>query len=204
MSHFKASAYSRSAHPMLRRNPFSSGAYGYSASEGYPAIRLGATDAASGGAVSALVDLLRSAAYADKDVSGLPSYSDSNRIFAGLIDTEVRKFQKARGLDVDGIVGPSTWKALGYAGKVTTGSSTRSGGSSGGGKAPAGADVPPPPEESIMDKVWFWPVAILVPTAAVIGGILLWPSKKKTASVSMGAIPMASNPRRRRSKRGKR
>lgn len=54
--------------------------------------------------------------------------------------------------------------------------------------------------ESIMDKVWFWPVAILVPTAAVIGGILFWPSKKKVAAAP-GAIPVASNPRRRGSKR---
>lgn len=198
MSHFRTNT-----HYMMRPNPFSSGAYGYSASEGYPAIRLGATDAASGGAVSALVDLLRSVEYAGKDVSGLPSYSDSNRTFAGLIDTEVRKFQKARGLDVDGIVGPATWKALGYAGKVTTGSGA-GGAGAGGGKAPVSATPLPGPEESIMDKVWFWPAAILVPTAAVIGGILLWPSKKKPASVSMGAIPMASNPRRRRSKRSKR
>jgi hypothetical protein len=69
---------------------------------------------------------------------------------------------------------------------------------------PVKGELPATMEESIMDKVWFWPAAILVPTAAVIGGILLWPSKKKTAPVSMGAIPMASNPRRRRSKRGKR
>jgi hypothetical protein len=76
--------------------------------------------------------------------------------------------------------------------------------SSGGGSvAPSTVSAAPlsSPEESITDKVWFWPVAILVPAAAVIGGILLWPSKKKA---SIGAIPVASNPRRRRSKRSKR
>jgi len=79
--------------------------------------------------------------------------------------------------------------------------------SGGGGGSPVKTDVPAPPDESITDKVWFWPVAILVPTVAVIGGILFWPSKKKAAPVAAAApaaIPVASNPRRRRSKRSKR
>lgn len=86
-----------------------------------------------------------------------------------------------------------------------TGKPKTSGG--GGGASPVKTDAPPPPEESITDKVWFWPVAILVPTVAVIGGVLFWPSKKKAAPVAAAApavIPVASNPRRRRSKRGKR
>lgn len=198
MSHFRTNA-----HYMMRPNPFSSGAYGYSANDGYPAISKSATDAVSGGAVSALVKLLRKAAYAGKDTDILSGFTaDGNTMeFGAKLDAEVRKFQTDKDLDVDGIVGPSTWKALGYEGKVTTGASLRPRPS----VAPvSGATAPPPSEESIMDKVWFWPAAILVPTAAVIGGILLWPSKKKTASVSMGAIPMASNPRRRRSKRSKR
>jgi hypothetical protein len=82
-----------------------------------------------------------------------------------------------------------------------TGKPKTSGG--GGGASPVKTDAPPPPEESITDKVWFWPVAILVPTVAVIGGILFWPSKK-TSAAAPAAIPMASNPRRRRSKRSKR
>ena len=191
MSHFKASAYSRPAHAMLRRNTLFS--YGYSASEGYPAIREGAADAASGGAVTELRQRLAASDwYKDSETS------TENRIaaleqpsvfgtFTANLTKAVKSFQRYSGLTADGIVGPSTWKALGYAGKVTTGSSTRSGGSSGGGKAPVGADVPPPPEESIMDKVWFWPVAILVPTAAVIGGILLWPSKKKAPAAVVAA-----------------
>jgi len=82
-----------------------------------------------------------------------------------------------------------------------TGKPKSSGG--GGGASPVKTDAPPPPEESITDKVWFWPVAILVPTVAVIGGVLFWPSKK-TAAAAPAAIPVASNPRRRRSKRSKR
>lgn len=190
MSHFRTSAHSRPAHYMLRRNTHLS--YGYSKSEGFPAIREGATDEGSGGAVTYLRQQLRAsdwyhARQAARDTSFEAAVGvDASGPFTGALSDAVKSFQRYSGLTADGIVGPSTWKALGYAGKVTTGSSTRGAGA-GGGKAPVGADVPTPPEESIMDKVWFWPVAILVPTAAVIGGILLWPSKKKAPAAVVAA-----------------
>ena len=41
--------------------------------------------------------------------------------------------------------------------------------------------------DTLTQQVWFWPAAILVPTAGIIAGILLWPSKKAPA-----AAPVAS------------
>ena len=37
---------------------------------------------------------------------------DIDGIFGDCTDQAVRGFQKAKGLEVDGIVGPDTWKAL--------------------------------------------------------------------------------------------
>jgi hypothetical protein len=40
---------------------------------------------------------------------------------------------------------------------------------------------------NLTSQVWFWPAAILVPTAAIIAGILLIPSKKKAAPAAAPA-----------------
>ena len=53
--------------------------------------------------------------------------------------------------------------------------------------APANAAVPGSQGSSITDKVWFWPVVILVPTVLVVGGLLLWPKKGKKKSSSRRA-----------------
>ena len=64
-------------------------------------------------------------------------------------------------------------------GKTTSGGSSGGGAPRGGTKAPEDAKLPDSKAGSITDAVWFWPVAILVPTAAVVGGLLLWPKKGK-------------------------
>ena len=44
-------------------------------------------------------------------------------IFGAKTDAAVRDFQKKKGLDVDGIVGPKTWEALGYTNTTSTSNS---------------------------------------------------------------------------------
>jgi hypothetical protein len=42
---------------------------------------------------------------------------------------------------------------------------------------------------NLTQQVWFWPAAILVPTAGIIAGILLIPSKKKAAAPAAPVAP---------------
>ena len=196
-------------HPSRTRGSVASYGADYSFEKGFPQIKVGATNEESGGAVAWVAKTLGAWGITSEggkvfDYSELADISGArdSGIFTKELAAAVEKFQKAKGLSVDGVVGKDTYKALGYTGKVVTGASLQR--SSGGGGSRGGTTVSAAPlpgaEESITDKVWFWPVAILVPMAAVIGGILFWPSKK-TAAASPVAIPVASNPRRRRSKR---
>lgn len=99
----------------------------------------------------------------------------------------VLSFQKYAKYDyVDGVIGPETWRKFNKGDKgvncpTPASSYVPSGGGAGGkgGKNRVDNLGPGGSGESITDKAWFWPVAILVPTAAVIGGILFWPKKKK-------------------------
>src|SRR5688572_25343905 len=50
------------------------------------------------------------------DALGYPTESDPSSTFAQGTQVAVQEFQKARGLDVDGIVGPDTWRSLYEAG----------------------------------------------------------------------------------------
>jgi N-acetylmuramoyl-L-alanine amidase len=50
------------------------------------------------------------------DALGYPSEPDRRSVFSDGTRQAVRGFQKARGLDVDGIVGPDTWRSLYEAG----------------------------------------------------------------------------------------
>lgn len=166
--------------------------FGYSESTGFPTITTGATDDNTGNAVTWVVLALKKATYSGKDTAYLDSLSGyTNRMkFGSKIKSEVEKFQSAKGLTADGIVGKNTYKALGYTGPVVTGETAS-------GSAAASAPATAPAEtgdtkaagggfslENITQQVWFWPAAILVPTAAVIAGILLWPSKPAAKTTS--------------------
>ncbi|HSK06657.1 MAG TPA: peptidoglycan-binding domain-containing protein, partial [Acidimicrobiia bacterium] len=50
------------------------------------------------------------------DALGHPSEPDERSVFSEGTRRAVRGFQKAKGLDVDGIVGPDTWRSLYEAG----------------------------------------------------------------------------------------
>ena len=107
-------------------------------------------------------------------------------IFTDAFKTAVTNMQKADGYKfVDGVIGPETWGKIAPAGQNKgvncparyTGGGGGGAGAGGGKKTPSSLDTDRG-GGSITDKAWFWPVAILVPTAAVIGGILFWPKKK--------------------------
>ena len=163
--------------PVVRRGAHPVIGYGaYDASKGYPQMRQSATDEMTGGAVSAVANSLAGKTYVGKDALKL---SGGKRGFfdAGL-DQQVRAFQSDRGLAADGIVGPQTYKRLGLVGDpaaVKPRSGGGVGGRAGGAPSTVGGEPTDGTGESITDKVWFWPVAILVPTAALVGGLLFWP-----------------------------
>lgn len=140
--------------------------YGYSAETGWPAIRMTATDAESNGAVSALVKALRGATYAGKDSKTLDALKAAGGLtFKDKINTEVIKFQKAKGLDADGIVGPATWKALGAKGVATPRASSSYSPPAQSTSAPAS----PAPSAGITSSEYFWPGVILGTTVVGAG-----------------------------------
>jgi hypothetical protein len=174
------------AHGLLRlvRSQYGrTGRRGYGADSGFPAIRVGATDEAADGAVTWVAVAL--------DVITPPR---TYPFFDTALETKVKDFQRSKGLTADGVVGKNTYKALGYTGSVISGSSgqaaapsTQRSGSSPA-AAPSTQPAPGAGEEAgfsfdtLTQQVWFWPAAILVPTAGIIAGILLWPSKKSAAA----------------------
>lgn len=173
-------------HPLVLRRGMRVGGYGYSEQTGFPQMTVGAMDETTGGAVTWVAEKLLvwdTALPAPGELTGDDTSAINNArergVFTEGLKTAVIKYQTAMGLKKkDGIVGPETYKSLGYTGKVDAPTPPRAPAGAGGGKKPVDNAPPSGPEESITDKAWFWPVAILVPTAAVIGGILFWPKKK--------------------------
>jgi peptidoglycan hydrolase-like protein with peptidoglycan-binding domain len=158
---------------------------------GLPCLSVGARDISS----TTVVPLIKAVAET------LDNYNYGRRFdlsggLAGSYDAGMKRaiedFQSGKGLTVDGVVGPDTWKvlvndmgmALSGIPAQKCGYSRGGGGSSAGTGAGAGVQQVRTDTKaesagaSLTDKAWFWPVAILVPTAAVIGGILFWPKKK--------------------------
>jgi len=169
-------------------------AYKVAYPNGLPCFSVGARDISS----TTVVPLIKAVAET-LDTYNYGQRFDLSGGLSGSYDAGMKRaiedFQSGKGLTVDGVVGPDTWKVLvndmgmalagipaqkcGYRGGGSSGGS--SGGGSGvgtGDRQGASASKPGSTGASLTDKAWFWPVAILVPTAAVIGGILFWPKKK--------------------------
>jgi murein L,D-transpeptidase YcbB/YkuD len=131
-------------YPVLRQP-----GYGFFWSKTFPMIREGATDEASNGAV-----LWVARKVISEDVSSYPT-------FDAALTKAVRAFQSSSGLEVDGIVGPDTFKALGFDGTVTTGEEVRR------------------TKGALTQRAWFWPTTILVTALAAAAGIVFWPMRGK-------------------------
>lgn len=152
--------------------------------ESMPVIKLGAKDSDTNYAVTALAGNLRSATYAGKndkvmdDVIGGVTNAASKGVFTKGLDSQVKKFQEAKGLKADGVVGAKTWKALGLkserkvvsasAPAPSTSTSTESGTDSG-------------TMEKITDKVWFWPAVALAGVGTVTTAVIVIKRRRSAA-----------------------
>ena len=146
-------------------------------------IKVGATDAATNYAVTALAGNLASKQYPGKnqavltDVIGGVLNPNNKGVFTTGLDSQVKKFQKANGLKDDGVVGPKTWKALGLKSERKAPAPS----------APAETAVEKKEEAKITetkltDKVWFWPAVALVGVGAATTGVIVWKRRRAAAS----------------------
>lgn len=129
-------------YPVLRQPD-----YGFFWSKTFPMIEEGATDEASNGAV-----LWVARKVVSEDVDAYPT-------FDAALTKAVRAYQASKGLDVDGVVGPDTFKSLGFEGKVVTGTEVKRS------------------RGSLTQQAWFWPTTILVGALAAAAGIVFWPRR---------------------------
>jgi hypothetical protein len=95
------------------------------------------------------------------------------QVFDTGLKTLVEVFQKRRGLAVDGIVGPNTWKALG--GTLSAQPTTPTTGTATPGVTPGSALAPPPPEAPGTGPN---PLIFLGLGVAAVGGWMLWKNRK--------------------------
>jgi hypothetical protein len=121
---------------------------------------------ATGGDAELLGELLKERGHLNER-----DYWDAQDVFDVNIYTALRAFQAANGLEVDGIAGPNTWKALGETGAACSSGGSRS--SSSGALVPAGGAALP-----LVQRKWFLPV--IAGTVGIgILALLFWPKGKK-------------------------
>ena len=146
-------------------------------------IKVGATDAATNYAVTALAGNLAAKEYPGKnqavltDVIGGVLNPNNKGVFTPGLDSQVKKFQKANGLKDDGVVGAKTWKALGLKSERKTSVAS----------APSPTSVekkeePQIVETKLTDKVWFWPAVALVGVGGLTTGVIVWKRRRASAS----------------------
>ena len=89
----------------------------------------------------------------------------SNKTFGASTDAYVKTFQKAKGLTVDGIVGPNTWSALGLGSPKSS--------SSPSGTGVADPSVEPDMSDPIYEQPWFVPAVVSVAVLTIGTAIIL-------------------------------
>ena len=157
-------------------------AYGraFGAAEGVmTTIKQGDADSNNNGfAVTALAGNLNAQSYEGKNenvlkevLAGLLNPANKGKFTEGL-SKQVKKFQAAKGLTADGIVGPGTWKALGLKGTEPARKYVPA-------AAPAAAPAAQAPAEEpgITSSAFFWPGVILGATAIGAGTYFIFFSK---------------------------
>ena len=162
--HFQPSTFSAPVYNGLG----SYGAYGEALT--YNCIRKGAT----GAVATKLGDYLKDAGHlSERD------YYDAQDEFDANIDTALRAFQAANGLDVDGIAGPNTWVKLGIP-KANTQPCTKSGSGSRR-STPAKTETGDPTgfELPLTERTWFWPAVAGTVVIALAGAIIFWPKEEE-------------------------
>ena len=128
------------------------------------------------GATGGDVDFLRLKLYNAGYLASSP-YVSTASTFDSELHAAVEAFQVAQGwttkaTGMDGIVGPTTWKALGE-----TGASCSSGGSRG---TPSGGAIVPAGETALplVQRKWFLPVIASTVGIGILA-LLFWPKGKK-------------------------
>ena len=169
---------------------------------GYSCLWEGALDSTSNNSVTPLINALIAADFAPDGVTKRLTSGDNK--FGPKVTAAVKKFQQARGMLVDGIVGPGTWKALkniasdewnwfyvqpaypcpSMAGQFPYGTKGPErpadvpAGDEGGGNVPAGK-TPATGDTKFYEEPWFWPAVAGVAVTGVALTVAFWPKKGK-------------------------
>jgi peptidoglycan hydrolase-like protein with peptidoglycan-binding domain len=161
----------------------------------------GARDSNSNNSVTPLINALLAAGYAPEGVT--KPLTGGNNKFGEKVKKAVMDFQRDRGMLVDGVVGPGTWKALNNiasgelnpiyvanadncpykAGQFPYGTKgperpADAPPATDGGGLPAGNPPPPSGEKKFYEQDWFLPAAIGTGVVGIAVAVAFWPKKK--------------------------
>lgn len=139
-----------------------------------PCLAQGAKGPAVSLLVQAIADKYQSLGLEEEDVI---SAGGEGETFGPAVDKLVRAYQTKVFRSEDGIVGPNTWKKLGWEGAPCP-KKQGSGSSSGGTVVTSGSAVEGR-SMNITDEVWFWPVVGGVAFVGLVIGVKQLKKRKK-------------------------